>query len=38
MILSHNAAIFIRAFNHSLDSIRRDLQELRTEKFAAFPR
>ena len=32
MILSHNAAIFIHAFNHRLGSIRRDLQELRAEK------
>jgi hypothetical protein len=29
---SHNAAIFIHAFNHRLSSIRRDLQELRAEK------
>jgi hypothetical protein len=32
MILSHNAAIFIHAFNHRLDSIRRDLQKSRAEK------
>ena len=39
MILSHNAAIFIHTFNHRLGSIRRDLQELRSEKvLTAFPR
>ena len=32
MILSHNAAVFIHAFNHKLGSIGRDLQELRAEK------
>ena len=32
MILSHNAANFIHAFNHRLGSIQRDLQELRAEK------
>ncbi len=38
MILSHNAAIFIHAFNHR-PGIRRDLQELRAEKVVtAFPR
>jgi hypothetical protein len=38
MILSHNGAIFIHAFNHRLGSIRRDLQELRAEKvLTAFP-
>ncbi len=39
MILSHNAANIIHAFNHRLGSIRRDLQELRAEKvLTAFPR
>lgn len=32
MILSHNAAIFIHVFNHSLGRIQRDLQELRAEE------
>jgi hypothetical protein len=36
MILSHNAAIFIHAFNHRLDSIWRDLQELLAEKVHRF--
>jgi hypothetical protein len=34
MILFHNAAMFIHAFNHRLGSLRRDLEELRAEKFS----